>query len=340
MDGDRTKNTDSQFISFNDFSSVNQPGNIGQAQLDIGASTHQTFNNLSKDTTGIGILEDLEGLPDRNEDRPQHSFWTIEYYQKFFNVSTKDVVERIKRSMFPHGSENYLVTHIRPNPDLYGPFWICVTLIFSIAIAGNLANYLQTANSSHYHWRYDFHVVSYAATSIFLYAWLVPLALWGALKWTTSARETEEELIESYASPGLLELICLYGYSLTIYIPIAFLCTIQIRSLQWSLMILATFLSGGVLLRSLYSVIAGKHRIIYVAVILGLHILLAAGFILYFFHAATPTSTTIPTTTTLPTTAANLKEIVSMSLSSHDAVHEPDANKLIAQKIQQNASGH
>lgn len=98
--------------------------------------------------------------------------------------------------MVPHGSDNYLITHIRPNPDLYGPFWICVTLVFSIAISGNMANYLQTASSAKYHWKYDFHVVSYAATCIFLYAWLLPLALWGALKWTYNSRNTEEELIQ------------------------------------------------------------------------------------------------------------------------------------------------
>ena len=120
----------------------------------------------------------------------------MEYYQKFFNVSTQDVIERIKRSMVPHGTDNYLKTHIEPNPDLYGPFWICVTLVFSIAISGNIANYVQTANSGKYHWKYDFHVVSYAATCIFLYAWLLPLALWGALKWTTSQPNREGELIE------------------------------------------------------------------------------------------------------------------------------------------------
>jgi len=98
--------------------------------------------------------------------------------------------------MIPHGSDNYLITHIRPNPDLYGPFWVCVTLVFSIAISENVANYLQTASSTKYHWRYDFHVVSYAATFISLYVWLLPLALWGALKWTNSSRNTEEELIE------------------------------------------------------------------------------------------------------------------------------------------------
>ncbi|XP_046835396.1 protein YIPF1 [Vespa crabro] len=317
MDGDRTKNTDSQFISFHDFSTMNQPSNVGQAQLDIGASTHQTFNNLPNDSTGIGIIEDLHGIPNRNEDIPQYSFWTIEYYQKFFNVNTNDVLERIKRSMFPHTTENYLVTHIRPNPDLYGPFWICVTLVFSIAISGNMANYLQTANSSHYHWRYDFHLISYAAISIFLYAWLLPLVLWGALKWTTSMRNTEEELIESYASPGLLEIICLYGYSLTIYIPVAFLWTIQINWLQWTLVIIATFLSGGVLLRSLYPVISGKHRIIYITIILGMHLLLATGFMIYFFHVPSKI---------LPQQA---NEILSSVLSSTENIN----NKMIMDSV-------
>lgn len=103
--------------------------------------------------------------------------------------------------MIPHGVDNYLLSHIRPNPDLYGPFWVCVTLIFAIAISGNLANYFQSASSGNYHWKYEFHIVSHAATCIFLYAWLLPLLLWGALMWTKSQAQTEdlqnnEELIE------------------------------------------------------------------------------------------------------------------------------------------------
>lgn len=36
-----------------------------------------------------------------------------------------------------------------------GPFWICTTLVFTTAIAGNLANYIQ--HSGDYQWAYDFH---------------------------------------------------------------------------------------------------------------------------------------------------------------------------------------
>jgi len=99
-------------------------------------------------------------------------------------------------SMIPHGNDNYFITHIKPNPDLYGPFWISVTLVFAIAISENVVNYLQTANSSKYHWRYDFHIVTYAATIIFLYVLLAPLFLWGALKWLNKYHTSEEELIQ------------------------------------------------------------------------------------------------------------------------------------------------
>lgn len=41
--------------------------------------------------------------------------------------------------------------------DLFtGPFWICTTLVFTTAIAGNLANYFSLAGKD-YNWKYDFH---------------------------------------------------------------------------------------------------------------------------------------------------------------------------------------
>ncbi|XP_058804273.1 protein YIPF1 isoform X2 [Phymastichus coffea] len=239
----------------------------------------------------------------------QRSFWSIEYYQKFFNVNTNDVVERLKRSVIPHGTDNYLVSHIRPNPDLYGPFWVCITLIFTIAINGNLVNYFQSARTGNYHWKYEFHIVSSAATCIFLYAWLFPLLLWLALKWFKPQEENiDNELIESNTSIGLLEILCLYGYSLTIYIPVAFLWTIQIGLLQWSLVLVATILSGGVLLRSILPMIPGKQKPIYMAVILGMHLLLAAGFMLVFFHVpdSHPNIMTTTVSTSTTTTAASV----------------------------------
>lgn len=45
-----------------------------------------------------------------------------------------------------------------------------------------------------------------------MYAWLVPVALWGFLSW----RQGAERQIGGYS---FLETVCVYGYSLFIYIP-------------------------------------------------------------------------------------------------------------------------
>jgi protein YIPF1/2 len=113
------------------------------------------------------------------------------------------VVERIVNSIFPkRAPANYLKLNLGTNPDLYGPFWIVVTLIFTIAISGNIANYLQHA-STDYHWRYNFHLVSIAASSIIFYVCFVPCALWGILKW--SAKTEEEDTIDPDAETVRME---------------------------------------------------------------------------------------------------------------------------------------
>lgn len=85
-----------------------------------------------------------------------YSVWQIEYYQKYFNVSTNDVFARILGSVVPSFSENSLLNKIRPNPDLYGPFWISTTLIFTIAIAGNIVSFMRNFGTT-YTWQTDFH---------------------------------------------------------------------------------------------------------------------------------------------------------------------------------------
>lgn len=43
------------------------------------------------------------------------------------------------------------------SPVCPGPFWICVTLVFSLAISGNLSTFLNSLGSTHYHYRPQFH---------------------------------------------------------------------------------------------------------------------------------------------------------------------------------------
>lgn len=75
-------------------------------------------------------LED-DGADGAGGDKPtSYSFFTIEYYQQFFDVDTTIVLERIINSMVPRRAPgNYLRQNIGKNPDLYGPFWVVVTLV-------------------------------------------------------------------------------------------------------------------------------------------------------------------------------------------------------------------
>jgi hypothetical protein len=68
-------------------------------------------------------------------------FWQIEFYQKYFSIETKDVLERLVASIHPRPDKSHFIANIRLNPDLYGPIWICLTLILTIGISGNLSRY-------------------------------------------------------------------------------------------------------------------------------------------------------------------------------------------------------
>lgn len=93
-------------------------------------------------------------------------------------------------------------------------------------------------------------------------------------------------------TPTMMSLFCLYGYSLSIYIPVAILWTIQVSWLQWLFVIMAAFVSGAVLIFWLMPALRkSKYFPILMGCILGFHFLLAAGFMLYFFH--TPSSSGI-----------------------------------------------
>lgn len=64
----------------------------------------------------------------------------MRYYQPLFDVDTIQVLNRVKGSLLPRPRGAFFDL-ISANPDLWGPFWISTTLIFAMAITGNLASY-------------------------------------------------------------------------------------------------------------------------------------------------------------------------------------------------------
>ncbi|XP_045778340.1 protein YIPF1 [Maniola jurtina] len=291
-----------ELLNFQDYSPEH---NERSARIDVEAVHTNQYNTMS--TSNYNYEEPIPKPVEEEETPPSqtnHNFWTIEYYQKYFDVQTSEVVERIVSSVLPQKvSRNYFDERIKGKPDLYGPIWISVTLIFTIAVSGNISNYLQHANTT-VHWRYNYHLVSYAATAILCYVWLVPLALWAALKWT--ATDTQDEIeTQVSSSPSMISLFCLYGYSLSIYIPVAVLWTIQVSWLQWLFVLMAAFVSGAVLIFWLLPALKrSRYYLILIGSILAFHFLLATGFMLYFFHV--PDTVVVPTVKVLTTLAPKL----------------------------------
>ncbi|XP_028167497.1 protein YIPF2 [Ostrinia furnacalis] len=286
-----------ELLNFQDYSPEH---NDRSARIDVEAvHTNQYSSSMANPNYSFEepkVAAEPEVVPQTN-----HNFWSIKYYQKYFDVHTNEVVERIISSVLPQKvSRNYFDERIKGKPDLYGPVWISVTLIFTIAVSGNIASYLQNTNKA-VEWRYNFHIVSIAATAIVCYVWIVPLALWAALKWTITPDGHDEIETQTTKSPTMMSLFCLYGYSLSIYIPVAILWMIQVFWLQWLFVLMAAFVSGAVLIFWLLPALKkSRYFFILVGCILGLHFLLATGFMLYFFHtpkssvkAITPIGTTL-----------------------------------------------
>lgn len=87
----------------------------------------------------------------------------------------------------------------------YGPFWICTTLIFVAAAIGTFVTYLAHKLKDQ-KWDYDINLITWSAGLFYGYVLVVPICLYVILKYFS-------------APSGLAQLLCLYGYSLFVFIP-------------------------------------------------------------------------------------------------------------------------
>ncbi|KAH7281432.1 hypothetical protein KP509_36G047200 [Ceratopteris richardii] len=141
-------------------------------------------------------------------------FLRVATYRPYFNVDTEEVSQRICYSLLLNGGK--FISTVNHNPDLYGPFWICTTLIFVASAFGNLATYL----SKHASWQFDIGKVTWAAGLFYAYTFLVPLLSYFFLKYINAAL-------------GLIQLCSLYGYSLFVFIPASVISLVPVEILRW-----------------------------------------------------------------------------------------------------------
>ncbi|KAI8097127.1 uncharacterized protein BX664DRAFT_257985 [Halteromyces radiatus] len=131
--------------------------------------------------------------------------WSVDYYTRFFDVDTSQVVERCLKSLYPVG--DFAEDTLNHQPDLYGPFWIATTVVFAVfvcsSLAGSLAAYI--AGVEHL---YDFRQLSYAVFVVYTYSFVCPILVWASTKYFG-------------CQPSLLEIVDYYGYGLTVWIPVS-----------------------------------------------------------------------------------------------------------------------
>lgn len=188
--------------------------------------------------------------------------WSLDYYSRFFDVDTAQVMDRCLKSMYPVG--DFAADTLNNQPDLYGPFWIATSVVFSVfvcsSLAGSLAAYI--AGKPHV---YDFTMLSSAVFVVYIYAFLCPALVWASTKYFG-------------CQPSLLDIINYYGYGLTIWIPVSLLCIIPYDYARWAFVGAAFIVTAIFLVKNLYIVIsradAKTSRIILLA-ILGAHAIFA-----------------------------------------------------------------
>lgn len=222
---------------------------------------------------------------------PKKNFFSFAFYQQYFDVDTEQVTKRLVNSAIPT-HKNFITEFVQPIPDLYGPFWVCCTLVFSIGIFSNIAQYIENKGGAG-EYGSDFRMVTGASSLIASYVLIVPFII------STTLWYRKADIQYSF-----LEVVCAYGYSLAIFIPVSMLWVIDIAILRWALIFVSVALSGGVLVRTLAPAFAGdSNKIIAlgsVIVVIVLHFGLALCFKEYFFDAAMPSKAVFPAPTAAP----------------------------------------
>ncbi|GLT90298.1 hypothetical protein SLE2022_082400 [Rubroshorea leprosula] len=193
----------------------------------------------------------------------------IATYKPYFDVDTSDVLDRIKESLFPFRGS--FTEKTAENPDLYGPFWICTTLIFVAASIGTFVSYIAQKLQKK-EWNYDVNLVTWSAGVFYGYVTVVPLALYVILKYFS-------------APSGLVQLFCLYGYSLFIFIPALCLSVVPVEIFRWVIAGVAGFMSATFLALNLKAHInsVGERWFLIVAGIFLLQLALSIVLKLYLF---------------------------------------------------------
>lgn len=150
----------------------------------------------------------------------------IAYYQQYFNVETGDVVARVRCALLAYKGGTIFDQHTQA--DLYGPLWISATVALTLFSVSNLSAFMEAWLHDTAGWTYDFSLLFSAFSILFGYVVGGASLLWGALRW------------RGHQECKLADLLCIYGYAGTVWMPMTLLCIIPVDAVRWATVVLAS----------------------------------------------------------------------------------------------------
>ncbi len=167
----------------------------------------------------------------------------LQHWQRWFDLDAGDVAARLRQVARPWEGRFFEVLGGRP--DLYGPFWLCATLVFLMAATANLSSFVAHAAAPDAtalpEWEQDLDVLPLATVTVFSFAAAMPLVCALSLR-----------VLGVGGSATVVELVCLYGYSLAPFGPACLLCALPVASLQWASVSIALAASSLFLVNNLW----------------------------------------------------------------------------------------
>eukprot|EP00933_Yihiella_yeosuensis_P020495 TRINITY_DN16421_c0_g3_i1.p1 TRINITY_DN16421_c0_g3~~TRINITY_DN16421_c0_g3_i1.p1 ORF type:complete len:347 (-),score=46.95 TRINITY_DN16421_c0_g3_i1:106-1146(-) len=182
--------------------------------------------NIASDSvssSGFGLLASAASGSEEGVARVQGlTAWALTSAQQLFDVSSDDVVKRLRLSLTPMQAPlEESANDFRTKPDFYGPFWVATTAVLFLAATGNFATLLSAPSKDDF--KADYSLVSLAATMIYGCLVGVPIATRIALY--CSGHEVD--------TLNFKQVICVYGYSLTPTIPVSMVCIVPLGIVRW-----------------------------------------------------------------------------------------------------------
>ncbi|KAK3944751.1 hypothetical protein QBC46DRAFT_455815 [Diplogelasinospora grovesii] len=257
---------------------IDDEGDLGHTDLQEDLEFHnsnfsETAPNARKGGSAASGLP-LPATASTSSGGGKRFLWTLSFYAQFFDVDTSSVLSRCWAALYPRA--NFLDV-LDGNPDLYGPFWIATTVVLILFLGGTISDYLAATGKEAF--AYDFRLLSGAAGLIYGYTFVIPVALYLALRYFGSE------------SANLLECWALYGYANLIWIPVALISWSPYALLNWIFVAIGFGMSVAFLLRNLYPVLSATDRQtskVLLILVLALHLGLSIAIKVLFFAHGSP----------------------------------------------------